>query len=144
MKDKLKEKARILKDKRDELSALLERREFIASQLYRITPTYKTDCIQESNQSSSKVEKYVIELADVEEKISSKIRKILLLERILKSIIECSDNVNYKRLLYMRYVYLWKWADIAERFGDGFTVEYVRGQMRDNALNSLTFSKTHT
>ena len=123
-----------------ELEELIEERAHLESMGTKITPSYNSKTIQESNPNNSKVEVYGIKLTEVNEKIREKATELAEVEAGSMNIINRLNDVNLRRLIKMRFVYGKSWREISEVFGGsnrGYYEKYLRTGMKSRAFKLL-------
>ena len=120
----------------DELYELLEKKENLYSIVTKVTPSYKSECVQESDTGSNKIESYVIALEECECKIDLKLQELEITRHEVLDYIEQVDNAIARRLLKLRYVYGYRWEKVAESIG--YSLDHTKGYLHAIALKNLT------
>lgn len=97
----------------------------------RVTPTYKSDCVQESG-TSDKVADNAIRLVEAFNDFNNAWDKYIDHKReCMKYLIGIKDK-KYRKLLYYRYFKGFNWKDVA--FVIGYSEEHTKGHLHKSAL----------
>lgn len=131
-----------------ELNELLEEREYLEAMATKVTPSYKSSCVQESEKAGGKIESYVVRLDDVNKKIRAKTEELEEVEYGSNQLIDKLDDVDLRRLIKLRFIQGKTWKEISDIFGGsgkGYGENYIRIGMKKRAFRLLkNGSKSNT
>ena len=124
-----------------EIDNLVERRKYYHDKATKITTAYNEVGGGNGSYDSGKIEEYVTRMADTLIEIEEKDKELECLRYDAEQQIDKVHNIEYKKLLKLKYLYYYSWKHIAKELN--CSLDNVKGYMRSKAMEELEKNNTN-
>ena len=132
MREKLKE----IQELDHEIDELVEKKKYYFLLVTKITPSYKTISVQETA-NSGKLDDYMCKVSDILDALEKKLDQLDTVRNEIDQAIEKIPDVQYRRLLRLRYFHGNSWEEIQKKVYPNYSEQHVRGYLHGRALREL-------